>query len=122
MNMTQKVARSVERTFGIPNVELGAAPFKISTGGSSRASRLTENEEASFQLDDRAAEHDLIACRKLLTRGFQVRPAGPQRPIGCPEAAASDPATKVVFIDDKPRPRSRETEQISLLLTNCSTC
>ncbi len=73
MNMSQKVAQTTERTTGLHALELGAAPFKLSTGALlTRKSGLTRNEEASFlSYDDRAAEHDVITLSQQLTHGFR---------------------------------------------------
>ena len=74
MNVSQKLATSTELAVGMPGIELGAAPFKMSSQGLfTRKSRLAHNEEASFlTYDDRAAEHDLIRLAQELTRGFEV--------------------------------------------------
>jgi serine/threonine-protein kinase len=119
MNMSQKVAQTTERTTGLPSLEVGAAPFKISTGALlTRKSGLTRNEEASFlSYDDRAAEHDVIRLSQQLTNGFQehgsLRRRVARRLTGKPPRRRK---LKIIFIfdeldklDTESKPEAEET-------------
>lgn len=70
-NMTRKLASSLERNLGFPDLGVEAGWGKLTLKGLVSNKRTTSrNDELAFLgYDDRAAEHDVIRLSQLLVRG-----------------------------------------------------